>query len=96
MKSKLSTNILKQGDRSFFMRSAKGRFALREWNKFYPEHIADRYQKALFDEDIVVFPAGSLHDMFPRLDCLPESLTARLCSMSASLCEDGTLKKTSR
>jgi len=65
MKSKLSTNILKEGDRSLFMRAAKGRFALREWKGTYPEHIADRYQKALFDEDIVVFPATSLRRYVP-------------------------------
>jgi predicted NUDIX family phosphoesterase len=60
MKSKLSTNILTEGDRSAFMRAAKGTFALRGWKSAYPEHVADRYQKALFDEDIVVFPASSL------------------------------------
>jgi predicted NUDIX family phosphoesterase len=65
MKSKLATNILLNGERSPFMRAAKGRFALREWRGFYPEHIADRYQKALFDEDIVVFPATSLRRYIP-------------------------------
>jgi predicted NUDIX family phosphoesterase len=60
MKSKLSTDILRLGDRSLFMRTAKGQFGLREWNETLVEHIADRYQKALFDEDIVVFPAASL------------------------------------
>ncbi len=65
MKSKLATNILTNGDRSPFMRAAKGRFALREWKGAYPEHIADRYQKALFDEDIVVFPATSLRRYVP-------------------------------
>ena len=65
MKSKLATNILTNGDRSPFMRAAKGRFALREWKGTYPEHIADRYQKALFDEDIVVFPAASLRRYVP-------------------------------
>ena len=60
MKSKLSTDILRLGERSLFMRTAKGRFGLREWNETLVEHIADRYQKALFDEDIVVFPAASL------------------------------------
>jgi predicted NUDIX family phosphoesterase len=58
MKSKLSTEILHKGPGSPFMRVAEGRFALREWGKH--EHIANRYQKALFDEDIVVFPAESL------------------------------------
>src|SRR5208283_4068036 len=52
MKSKLATNILMNGDRSPFMRAAKGRFALRGWKGEYPEHVADRYQKALVDEDI--------------------------------------------
>ncbi len=65
MKSKLATNILKNGDQSRFMRAAKGRFALREWKGEYPEHIADRYQKALFDEDIIVFPATSLRRYVP-------------------------------
>jgi predicted NUDIX family phosphoesterase len=65
MKSKLATNILTNGDHSPFMRAAKGRFALREWKGAYPEHIADRYQKALFDEDIIVFPATSLRRYVP-------------------------------
>lgn len=65
MKSKLATNILKNGASSVFMRAAKGKFALREWKGAYPEHIADRYQKALVDEDIVVFPATSLRRYVP-------------------------------
>lgn len=67
MKSKLSTNILSESGHSAFMRAAKGRFALREWNHEYPEHLADRYQKALFDEDIVVFPAKSLTQYVPTV-----------------------------
>lgn len=59
MKSKLSTDILSKGDRSPFMRTKQGTFALREWSD-RKEFIADRYQKALFDEDILVFPAESL------------------------------------
>lgn len=65
MKSKLSTNILSLGERSLFMRTAKGKFGLREWNRTMIEHVADRYQKALFDEDIVVFPAASLPRYVP-------------------------------
>src|ERR1700722_184766 len=57
MKAKLSVDILKKGQRSLFMRSERGTFALREWNQL-SEHVADRYQKALFDEEIVVFPAA--------------------------------------
>jgi hypothetical protein len=55
MKAKLSVDILQSGTRSLFKRSDKGRFALREWTDVQ-EHVADRYQKALFDEEIVVFP----------------------------------------
>lgn len=59
MKAKLSVDILRHGPRSLFKRSEKGRFALREWSEVQ-EHVADRYQKALFDEDIVVFSAEVL------------------------------------
>jgi predicted NUDIX family phosphoesterase len=65
MKAKLSVDILRNGSRSLFMRSDKGKFALREWKSQYREHVADRYQKALFDEDIVVFPAKSLANYVP-------------------------------
>ena len=64
MKSKLSTEILHKGTDSPFMRVAEGKFALREWGT--KEHIAHRYQKALFDEDIVVFPAESLSKYVPK------------------------------
>lgn len=63
MKSKLSTEILHRGTASPFMRVAEGRFALREWGT--QEHIASRYKKALFDEDIVVFPAESMSKYVP-------------------------------
>lgn len=66
MKSKLSTDILRRGDSSPFMRSEQGRFALREWEAV-PEYVADRYQKALFDEDIIVFP----HEMLRQYAPLP-------------------------
>lgn len=66
MKSKLSTNILRHGSESLFMRSGKGRFALRGWNVQVSEFTADRFQKALFDEDIIVFPAEMLHRFVPR------------------------------
>ena len=65
MKSKLSTDILSHGPGSLFMRVEEGRFSLREWKGLYPEHIAQRFQKALFDEDIVVFPSASLKKYVP-------------------------------
>ena len=67
MKSKLSTDILHNGETSLFMRSDAGKFALREWKSKIGEHVADRYQKALFDEDIVVFPTASLTKYIPHV-----------------------------
>jgi predicted NUDIX family phosphoesterase len=66
MKAKLSVEILRNGTDSLFKRSDKGRFALREWIDV-AEHVADRYQKALFDEDIVVFPADVRPTYVPRI-----------------------------
>lgn len=93
MKSKLSTDILRRGERSFFMRSAEGRFALREWETVVPEYKADRYQKALFDEDIVVFPASSLCRYVPGVGLFrgpvdSRSLRAELQPMRRRLAED--------
>jgi predicted NUDIX family phosphoesterase len=67
MKSKLSTDILSRGSDSLFIRVEEGRFSLCEWKGLYPEHVAQRFQKALFDEDIVVFPATSLKKYVPRI-----------------------------
>lgn len=66
MKSKLSTDILQRGQQSLFMRSGKGSFALRQWNIRVPEFTADRFQKSLFDEDIMVFPAKELPRFVPH------------------------------
>lgn len=92
MKSKLSTDILRRGESSFFMRSAEGRFALREWETDLPEYKADRYQKALFDEDIVVFPTSSLHRYVPGVGLFrgpvdSRSLRAELTPMRRRLAE---------
>ncbi len=61
MKSKLSTDILLRKEKSDFMRTDKAKFALRGWESNLQEYVADRYQKALLDEDAVVFPASSLN-----------------------------------
>lgn len=66
MKSKLSTDILRRGHRSLFMRSERGTFALRQWNVRIREFKADRFEKALFDEDIIVIPAEALSRFVPR------------------------------
>ena len=65
MKSKLSTDILTKGERSKFMRSESGTFALREWKTNLEEFVAPRYKKALFNEDIVVFARHSLPKYIP-------------------------------
>lgn len=60
MKAKLSTDILKHKENSVFMRTDKACFGLRQWRGRFQEYVADRYQKALLDEEIMVFPAKSL------------------------------------
>ena len=61
MKSKLSTDILQKRGQSRFMRTDKGEFGLREWKaEEVKEYIAERFEKRLLEEEVVVFPAGSL------------------------------------
>ena len=60
MRARLSTEILQRKDKSQFMRTDAGKFALRPWGNDYQEYIAPRFKKALLDEDIVVFPTKSL------------------------------------
>jgi predicted NUDIX family phosphoesterase len=59
MKSKLSTDILKNKKKSIFKRASAGEFALREWT-YVKEYISPRFTKALFDEDIIVFDKDCL------------------------------------
>jgi predicted NUDIX family phosphoesterase len=94
MKAKLSVDILRNGPRSLFKRSEKARFALREWTEVR-EHVADRYQKALFDEDIVVFPTKLRSTYVPtvglntgKLDS--EGLLAECYPMRRRLAEEDT------
>ncbi|NTU73459.1 hypothetical protein HGB07_04810 [Candidatus Roizmanbacteria bacterium] len=66
MKSKLSTDILKKKSDSLFMRTEQGKFALRaNKNNEKNEYIADRFQKAILNEDIAVFPVSSLKKYIP-------------------------------
>ncbi len=65
MKSKLSTAILREQGHSRFMRSAAGKFALREDAFALDEFVAPKYAKALLHEDAVVFPAASLRTYAP-------------------------------
>jgi predicted NUDIX family phosphoesterase len=66
MKSKLSTEILRRRERSPFMRTHAGKFALREWQADGDEeYVADRYVKALLKEDAMVFSAWSLPSYAP-------------------------------
>ena len=65
MKAKLSTDILRQNGTSRFMRTDKNQFGLREWRSRYAEYVADRFQKALLDEEIVVFSRDLLGRLIP-------------------------------
>ena len=59
MKSKLSTDIIEHKDHSLFKRVGTGKFALREWDQ--TEYHAQRFKKALFDEQIVVINRNLLN-----------------------------------
>ena len=62
MKSKLSTDILEKSERSMFMRTEPGKFALRSWTTHFTEYVATRFEKSAFDEDILVFDRTMLGD----------------------------------
>ena len=64
MKAKLSTDVLNKKLKSRFMRTDPNTFGLRAWSSI-SEYMADRFQKALMDEDIVVFGSSVLRDFFP-------------------------------
>lgn len=59
MKSKLSTDILTNGDRSRFKRVFQGVFALREFEA--NEYHANRFVKSKLDEEIAVVPRSKLN-----------------------------------
>jgi predicted NUDIX family phosphoesterase len=80
MKSKLSSDILRYKDKSIFMRSSAGKFALRDWKNNLPEHIAPRYTMALFDEDIMVFPASILKNYITKIGVNESLKTENLLS----------------
>jgi predicted NUDIX family phosphoesterase len=60
MRARLATDILTKKNRSRFMRTDAGLFALRQWGS--PEFVAHRHVRALLDEEVVVFPAAKLRD----------------------------------
>lgn len=94
IKSKLSTDILRRGEESRFMRTDPNRFALRAWRGVHHEFIADRFQKALLEEDIVVFDRGLLRNFVPvngLAGLSPEKgqeLVANCYSMERNLAEE--------
>lgn len=64
MKSKLSTEILANGQNSKFMRAAQGLFALRAFES--AEFIATRFKKNKLDEDIAVIDLSDLAQLIPK------------------------------
>lgn len=93
MKAKLSTDVLNKKAKSRFKRTGKNVFGLREWTSL-PEVIADRFQKALLDEHIMVFEREILRDYFPtdgitRLDpALGQDLIVNTFPMQRSEAEE--------
>jgi predicted NUDIX family phosphoesterase len=63
MKSKLATDILKNGDGSRFMRAFQGLFTLRKYGS--EEYIATRFVKNKMDESIAVIPLNELSKLIP-------------------------------
>lgn len=55
MNARLSTDILECRDRSKFMRTDAGLFALRAWADRLHEYVAPRRTFALIEEDVLVF-----------------------------------------
>lgn len=76
MKSKLAIDILRRGERSPFMRTAPALFGLRSWRGQHREYHAERFQKALFDEDIVVFRRTHLPRLVPGPGIHSKTVTA--------------------
>lgn len=75
MKARLSTEIVRRGARSQFMRTDAGLFGLREWD--LPEYAAPRLKRSLFDEDIAVFPAERLWDHIAEVGLSKKQLDGR-------------------
>lgn len=94
MKARLSMDILDKELQSRFMRTASGKFGLRQWHGEHAEFVSQRFKKSLLEEDIVVFPAVSLYKYVPGpgLHLITprnrRSLIAELESMKRSLAEE--------
>lgn len=84
MKAKLAVDVLTKREQSRFMRSDANRFGLREWKPRLPEFFADRFQKALLEEDVVVFKRQLLDDLIaePGLRQLTTAQSAFLLSQT--------------
>lgn len=66
MKARLSDDIRKNRQRSRFMRTAPGEFALRAWTKqSHLEYVAARYKKALLEETALTFARTELPNFVP-------------------------------
>lgn len=59
MKSKLSTHIIRNGEMSIFVRTAPGRFYLREFTSNAEIYPAPRWTPPPSDEIVTVFPSGA-------------------------------------
>lgn len=84
MKSKLSTHIVKYGDQSRFVRTAPGRFYLRELAMKDEIYEAPRWAPPPTREVVTVFPSGALGDALAF-----QGLTLDFDELYASLFETG-------
>lgn len=66
------------------MRSESGKFTLREFKTQISEHIAPRFKKALFDEEIVVFNASLLKTFIGHVGLNTENIDTRSLLASCS------------
>jgi hypothetical protein len=66
LNARLSVEILRNKDKSVFMRADGSRFALREWSRHVQERVVPRRTLALLEEDILVFDALQLRQFIPE------------------------------
>lgn len=81
MKSKLSTDILQNGEESRFKRIYQALFMLREFDE--REYVAQRFVKNKLDEDIAAIPRERLIDFVPGQGFWPGAIDRQKLAKAA-------------
>ncbi|MEC5397365.1 HTH domain-containing protein [Uliginosibacterium sp. H1] len=81
MKSKLSTDILRNGDTSRFKRVFQGQFAIRSAQE--EEYLAQRFVKSKMDEEIAVIKRDDLRRLIPSTGLFLQSIDRGLLTSLA-------------